>query len=73
MLSKHVSHISFDWGESQMLSWALFFFIVEVVAALFGFGGIAGSFAVIFQVLFVVFLVLFVALFAILIFKREPN
>lgn len=35
-----------------MLKWALFFFIVAVVAGLFGFSGIAGVAATIAQVLF---------------------
>jgi len=42
-----------------MLSWALGFFILTIVAAFFGFGGIATSAAGIAQVLFVVFLVVF--------------
>ena len=42
-----------------MLYWALVFLVVALVAALFGFGGIAAQFAVIGKVLFVVFLVLF--------------
>lgn len=43
-----------------MLYWALVFFIVALIAALFGFGGIAGGAMVIAQVLFFLFLVLFV-------------
>lgn len=43
-----------------MLSWALFFFIVAVIAAIFGFGGIATASAGIAQILFYVFLALFV-------------
>lgn len=43
-----------------MLGWALTFLIVALVAALFGFGGIASASAGIAQVLFFVFLVLFV-------------
>jgi len=42
-----------------MLSWALGFFILAIIAAFFGFGGIATSAAGIAQVLFVVFLVVF--------------
>lgn len=42
-----------------MFKWALIFFIVAIVAALFGFGGIAGASAGIAQVLFWVGLVLF--------------
>lgn len=43
-----------------MLSWALFFLVVAIVAAVLGFGGIAGTPAGIAQFLFVLFLVLFI-------------
>ena len=42
-----------------MLYWALMFFIFALVAAVLGFGGIAGSAMWIAKVLFVVFLILF--------------
>lgn len=44
-----------------MLSWALAFFILALVAAVFGFGGIAASAVGIGKILFVVFLVLALA------------
>lgn len=48
-----------------MLYWSLMFLIVALVAAVFGFGGIASTAAGIAQILFVVALVLFlVSLFA---------
>lgn len=43
-----------------MLYWALVFFIVAIIAAVFGFGGIASASAGIAQVLFFIFLALFV-------------
>lgn len=43
-----------------MIGWALVFLIVALIAALLGFGGIAGSAAGIAQILFWVGLVLFV-------------
>lgn len=43
-----------------MLSWAILFFILAIVAAVFGFGGLASAFGGIAQILFVVFLALFV-------------
>ncbi|MFT3729021.1 MAG: DUF1328 domain-containing protein [Terricaulis sp.] len=43
-----------------MLSWALIFFVVAIIAAIFGFGGIATASAGIAQILFFLFLVLFV-------------
>jgi uncharacterized membrane protein YtjA (UPF0391 family) len=42
-----------------MLYWALMFLIVALVAALFGFGGIASTATGIAQILFVIALVLF--------------
>ncbi len=46
-----------------MLHYAVVFFIIAIVAALFGFGGIATSAAGIGQILFVVFAILAVASF----------
>ncbi|SPF79561.1 DUF1328 domain-containing protein [Pseudoprimorskyibacter insulae] len=43
-----------------MLGWAVTFLIVALIAALFGFGGIASASAGIAQVLFFLFLILFV-------------
>lgn len=43
-----------------MLSWALTFLVIALVAALFGFGGIAGTAAGFAKILFFVFLILFV-------------
>jgi uncharacterized membrane protein YtjA (UPF0391 family) len=43
-----------------MLYWALMFFIVALVAAVFGFGTLAGTAAGIAKFLFFVFLVLFI-------------
>lgn len=42
-----------------MLSWSLAFFVTAVIAAVFGFGGIAGTATGIAQVLFFLFLVAF--------------
>ncbi len=43
-----------------MLRWALTFLVVALVAALFGFSDLAGSYIVPAKILFFVFLVLFV-------------
>lgn len=43
-----------------MLYWSIMFFVVSMVAALFGFGGIAAASADIAQILFFIFAVLFV-------------
>ncbi|GGL69238.1 DUF1328 domain-containing protein [Wenxinia marina] len=43
-----------------MLSWALVFLVIALIAAALGFGGIAGASAGIAQVLFFIFAALFV-------------
>lgn len=42
-----------------MLRWALAFFVIAIIAAVFGFGGIAVAAAGIAKILFFIFLVLF--------------
>jgi uncharacterized membrane protein YtjA (UPF0391 family) len=60
-------------GEKSMLYWALVFFVVALVAAFFGFGGIAAASAGIAKILFFIFLVLFVvSLIAGLVSRRPP-
>ncbi len=44
--------------EAVMVRWAILFFIIALIAALFGFGGIAGDAAWIGKILLVVFLIL---------------
>ena len=43
-----------------MLRWALMFLVIALVAALFGFGGVAGTSMSAARILFFVFLVMFV-------------
>jgi uncharacterized membrane protein YtjA (UPF0391 family) len=43
-----------------MLGWAVFFLVIALIAALFGFGGIAGTAVGIAKLLFFVFLAIFV-------------
>jgi uncharacterized membrane protein YtjA (UPF0391 family) len=43
-----------------MLSWALTFLVIALIAAALGFGGIAGTATGIAQILFYVFIILFV-------------
>lgn len=54
-----------------MLRWSMSFFVLALVAAVFGFGGIAAGATQIAQILFVVFLVLFVVSF--LMGRRSPQ
>jgi uncharacterized membrane protein YtjA (UPF0391 family) len=53
-----------------MLRYALLFFVVALVAALFGFGGIAAAAAGIARVLFYIFLVLFIVSLLVGILRR---
>ena len=46
-----------------MLGWALTFFVLAIIAAVFDFGGIAGASAGIAQILFFIFLALLVLSF----------
>lgn len=56
-----------------MLYWALVFFIIAVIAAIFGFGGIASGAALIAKILFFIFVAVFViALVAGLVGRRNP-
>lgn len=57
-----------------MLGWALTFFVIAIIAAIFGFTGIASGAAAIGKVLFFIFLVLFVvALIAGAVRGRAPR
>jgi uncharacterized membrane protein YtjA (UPF0391 family) len=55
-----------------MLRWSVIFFVIAIIAAIFGFGGISEGAADIAKVLFFLFLALFVVavLFGASIFKR---
>jgi uncharacterized membrane protein YtjA (UPF0391 family) len=47
--------------ESTMLYYAIVFFVIALIAAALGFGGIAGAATGIAKILFFVFLILFIA------------
>jgi uncharacterized membrane protein YtjA (UPF0391 family) len=55
-----------------MLRWSVIFFVIAIIAAIFGFGGIAEGAADIAKVLFFIFLALFIlaTLFGASIFRR---
>jgi uncharacterized membrane protein YtjA (UPF0391 family) len=55
--------------EDYMLSWTITFLVIALVAALLGFGGIAGAAAGIAKILFFVFLIAFVVT---LVLGRRP-
>jgi uncharacterized membrane protein YtjA (UPF0391 family) len=46
-------------GDRDMLGWAITFLVIALIAAVLGFGGIAGTAVEIAKILFVVFLILF--------------
>jgi uncharacterized membrane protein YtjA (UPF0391 family) len=56
-----------------MLYWALVFFLVAVLAAIFGFGGITAAALGISKILFFVFLVLFVVSLVLGLKGRGPS
>jgi uncharacterized membrane protein YtjA (UPF0391 family) len=55
-----------------MLRYALIFFVVALIAALFGFGGIAAGAAEIAKILFFVFVALFVVSLVAGLIRRGP-
>jgi uncharacterized membrane protein YtjA (UPF0391 family) len=59
-LPARAEHSPNEQGGEIMLSWALGFFIVAIIAAIFGFTGIAAGAANIAQFLFWLFVILFV-------------
>jgi uncharacterized membrane protein YtjA (UPF0391 family) len=56
-----------------MLYWAAVFFIIAIVAALFGFGGIAAGAVSIAKVLFFIFLILFIISLVFGVVRRAPR
>lgn len=61
----------FNWLSKRktMLSYAVLFLIIAIIAAALGFSGVAGTASWIAQVLFLVFLVLFI----VSLFRRGPR
>ncbi len=55
-----------------MLYWAAAFFIISLIAALFGFSGIAVASVGIAKIIFFVFLVLFLISLVLALFNRKP-
>ena len=53
-------NLSFTNRSNLMLRYAVAFFVIALIAAVFGFGGIAGTSAWIAKILVFVFLILFV-------------
>ncbi len=55
-----------------MLKWALFFFVISIVAGLFGFTGISAAAGGIAKILFFIFVALFVILLAVALLVPTP-
>jgi uncharacterized membrane protein YtjA (UPF0391 family) len=55
-----------------MLGWAVTFLVIALIAALFGFGGLASASAGIAQILFFVFLALFAIALLVRAFRGQP-
>lgn len=55
-----------------MLRWAAVFFVIAVIAALFGFGGIASGAAEAAKVLFYVFVVVFLGSLVLSLVRKGP-
>jgi uncharacterized membrane protein YtjA (UPF0391 family) len=56
--------------EGNMLRYAVIFFIIAIIAAVFGFGGIATGAAEIAKILFFIFIVIFLATLLLGVFRR---
>ena len=57
-----------------MLYWALVFFVIAIIAAIFGFSGIAAGASLVAQILFFIFLAVFViTLIAGLMHRGQPH
>jgi uncharacterized membrane protein YtjA (UPF0391 family) len=50
-------------GDKKMLHWSLVFLVIAIIAAILGFGGIAGTAVGIAKILFFVFLVVWLIAF----------
>jgi uncharacterized membrane protein YtjA (UPF0391 family) len=69
-----VEHMRYTNGSSfAMLRWAAIFLVIAIIAAAFGFGGVASGAATIAKVIFLLFLVLFMIclLLGYLVFKKR--
>ena len=56
--------------QKPMLSWAITFLVIAIIAAILGFGGVAGTAVGIAKILFFVFLILFIV--SLLMGRRTP-
>jgi uncharacterized membrane protein YtjA (UPF0391 family) len=64
-------HFCASMGGTPMLYWAVVFLVIALVAALFGFGGIASAAVGIAKFLFFLFVVIFVVLLVMGLMRRR--
>jgi uncharacterized membrane protein YtjA (UPF0391 family) len=64
------SNRQIDLRRAFMLRYAVIFFIIAIIAAFFGFGGIASGAAEIAKILFFIFIVIFLATLLLGVFRR---
>lgn len=57
---------------APMLYWAVVFFVIAIVAAFFGFGGVASAASGIAQVLFFIFVIIFLIALVMGLVRRRP-
>jgi len=67
-----ITWVSHDLAGGNMLNWALTFFIVAIIAAVLGFGGIAGTATGIAKFLFMLFVILFLVSLIVPRMKNPP-
>jgi uncharacterized membrane protein YtjA (UPF0391 family) len=72
LVPTHEAHITHT-KEQHMLYWAAGFLIIALIAAVLGFGGIAGTAVEIAKILFFVFLVLFLISAALSMFRKGSS
>lgn len=58
-----------------MLNWVITFFLLAIVASVFGFSGLAGTFAEVTRFLAIIFIVLFIAslIYGMVVDRRPPD
>jgi uncharacterized membrane protein YtjA (UPF0391 family) len=66
-----VACVDVELGGTSMLYWAIVFLIIALVAAVFGFGGIASAAVGIAKFLFFIFVVVFIVLLVMGLLRRR--
>jgi len=66
-----VEYVYVEMGGTAMLYWAVVFLIIALVAAVFGFGGIASAAVGIAKFLFFIFVVVFIVLLVMGLMRRR--